>query len=88
MALMRRRNCIVNVADKDAENYYNRGYDYIDEKGNVLKEAVPNDTISLTSAYHKHTAEIAKLKEENEKLLAEIAKLKEDKTTTRKTAKQ
>lgn len=87
MALMRRRNCIVNVTDKNAETYYERGYDYIDEKGNVLKEAVPNDTISLTSAYHKHMAEIAKLKEENEKLLAELAKLKEDKTT-RKTAKQ
>lgn len=79
MATIRRANVILDIKDDQIDYYVNQGFDVIDANGGVITKSTPRDVNALTDAYHKHTAEIEALQEENKQLKAEIAKLKKAK---------
>lgn len=83
MAFIQRANVILEVEDDTIEYYMARGYNQIDENGNILKEAVPTDVGALRLAYvsNKHAieekdAKILELQNEVNLLTAEIKALK------------
>lgn len=76
MAIVRKANVVLKVTDAEIYKYLARGYKVIDEDGNVVREAEPNDIASLKEAYVKHLTQITKLEEEVASLKKELAKLK------------
>lgn len=80
-------NVYLTINAEDVDRYMARGFDVVDEVGNVIKKSVPNDINVLKQAYEQHTAEIAKLREENESLKAQLkAKSKAEPKTAQSTA--
>lgn len=69
---VRQGNVYLTINVEDVDRYMAKGFDVVDEAGNVIKKSVPNDINVLRQAYEQHTAEIAKLKEENESLKAQL----------------
>lgn len=66
--IVQRANVILQIDDNSAQKYLNLGYNVIDEKGQVLKEAIPSDVGTLRKCYVEHLNKIAELE-------AKIAKL-------------
>lgn len=64
MAFVKRGNRVLNVNDNAVDVYLKRGYDQIDNDGNVIKHATGGKKVSL--------AEYNKLKAENEQLKAKL----------------
>ena len=62
MAIVKRANVVLRVTDAELDKYLAKGYNVIDESGNIVREADPNDVPSLKAAYVKHKEEIAELK--------------------------
>lgn len=75
MAKVRRANVILDIKDSEIDFYLTKGFNVIDEVGNVIREAIPNDATALKAAYYKHIDEIKALKAENEKLKKSIKSL-------------
>ncbi len=75
---VRKGNVYLTIADTSVERYRAKGFDVVDEHGNVVLESVPNDTATLKAAYTRQLAEIKQLKER-------IAKLEEQAKETKKT---
>lgn len=73
---VRQGNVYLTINAEDVDRYMAKGFDVVDEAGNVIKKSVPNDINVLRQAYEQHTAEIAKLREENESLKAQLKKAK------------
>ena len=57
------------------ERYMAKGYDLVDNHGNVLKACVPNDIGTLQKAFVDKSAEIERLTQEVKRLKGEIEKL-------------
>lgn len=68
MAIVKRANVRLRVPKEEADKYVSRGFDVINEKGEVIKASTPTDISSLKVAYSRVLKENAKLKEEIEKL--------------------
>lgn len=82
MAFVRRANVILEVPDDYVDDYYNKGYDVVDEKtGEVLKKAIPTDIGMLQTYYLEHTKKISELEAEI-KHLKQQAKKKQEKENT------
>ena len=64
------------VADEAVQRYLLEGYDVVDERGVVIKKAIPRDTNSLTLEYKRLTAENEALKSKVATLEAELASVK------------
>lgn len=69
MAKVRKANRVVNVDKTHIDGYLKRGYDLINDEGEVVKQATGGKTISV--ATHN------KVVEENEELKAKVADLTE-----------
>lgn len=78
MATIKRANVVLHVDDADINHYLELGYNVIDEKGKVIKEAVPTDLKFLQTAYMKQKEEIASLKAEVDKLRLQLVAQKEE----------
>ena len=52
------------------ERYMAKGYDVVDDAGNILQGSIPNDINILKRAYKEHVDEIKRLKEEIAELKA------------------
>lgn len=59
---VRRGGSYLTVPAVTADTYLAKGYDIVDEAGNVLQASVPNDLNVLKIAYKQHIAEIKALK--------------------------
>ena len=68
MKYVKRANVVLEVKDDSVPYYLNLGYDVIDNNGNVVQKAIPNDLGTLRKFY-------VEAKEKNEKLEARIAEL-------------
>jgi hypothetical protein len=66
---VRRGGSYLTIPFGAIERYKAKGYDVVDEKGNVIQSSTPNDVNILKRAYEEHVEEIKRLK-------AEIAELK------------
>lgn len=42
MVKIQRANTVLDIEDEDVERYVNLGYNVIDNRGNILREAIPN----------------------------------------------
>ena len=73
MAKLRRFNSILTVDDSQVNYYVNLGYDVIDDKGSVIRKAIPNDVHTLQKELRDATATIEQLKVENAKLKESLA---------------
>lgn len=68
---VRRGGSYLTIPALAIERYMAKGYDVVDEAGNVIQGGTPNDINVLKRAYEEHVAEIKKLKEEIAQLKAE-----------------
>lgn len=86
MAEIRRFNTVLTVDDSQVDYYVNLGYDVIDDKGSVIKRAMPNDVHTLQKELCDANATIEQLKAENAKLKEALASKPEtvDKPSTRR----
>lgn len=73
---IKRANVVLHVDEADINHYLELGYSVIDERGKVIKEAVPTDLKFLQTAYVKQKEEIASLKAEVDKLNLKLAEKK------------
>lgn len=82
MPLVRKANRVVEVSENRVDGYLLRGYDLIDEEGNIKKHATGGKTIPV-GEYNKLVAELKELKgkqdtERLEKRIAELESLNAD----------
>lgn len=88
MVRVERGNVVLKVQDYEVQRYLTLGYNVTDEKGNVLKEALPNDVGTLQRHYIEQKKKIEELEATVAKLTAENLYLansaKSTKTTTKK----
>lgn len=75
MALVRKKNRILTVNDNAVESYLRRGYDQINETGEVVKQATAGKVITVEQ-YNKLAEELDNVKKENASLKGQITKLK------------
>lgn len=64
MARVERANVVLHVKDEDVPRYLSLGYRETTETGQVIREAVPHDTVALQRAYVQNTAKIAELEKQ------------------------
>lgn len=77
MAIVRRANVVYSdIKDEDIEYFMNNGFNLINERGEIIKEAMPRDLGTLQKCYTEHTAKIAELESEIAELKSELAKAK------------
>lgn len=68
MVKIQRANTILDIDDEDVSKYVNLGYNVIDDKGNIIQEAIPNDVGVLQRAYIEHRRKIEHLENEIKEL--------------------
>ena len=79
---VRRGNVYLKISQAEVAKYLAKGFDVVDESGNVIKACVPNDLGILRKAYVEKDNEIKALKREISALKAQIADLNAVKSTT------
>lgn len=70
MTYVKRANVVLEIDENNIQHYLELGYNVIDDKGNIIVPAIPNDLGELRRFYVEAKAEI-------EKLNARIAELEE-----------
>lgn len=83
---VRRANVYLRVPQDEVSRYIAKGYDVVDDKGNVLKASVPNDLGTLQKAFLDKNAEIKSLKAEIGALKEELSELKKQAQPAKKTS--
>ena len=78
---VRRANVLLRVPEEQKGEYLAKGFDILDDNGNVVEYTTPSDVGTLKTAYVNHIKEIDKLK-------SEIKKLKSDLRATKKKSKE
>lgn len=82
MVTMKKANRVITVDASRAESYLSRGYDQVDSKGKVIKEATAGKAISVAeyNALKERAEKFAErgkqLEDENKSLKAEIEALR------------
>lgn len=61
---VQRANVVLSVPEYDKANYLAKGYDVLDEVGNVVEESMPNDVPTLQAKVNELIAENKRLKEQ------------------------
>lgn len=87
MATVQRANVILDIANEDVEHYMALGYNVIDARGNIIKETMPSDVVTLQAAYREHLKEIESLKAQVETLTSELTAKKSTKASSSKSTK-
>ena len=84
---IRKGGSYLTISATSIDRYLAKGYDVVDEKGNVLKASIPNDINTLRVAYSQHVAEIKELKQRIKELEAGDKSVEAKVITTRKSKK-
>lgn len=74
-------NRVTQIKEDDIQKYVEKGCRILDEDGNVVHDAIPNDVPNLKLMFQKHVAEINDLKKQIADLEKQIADLKAVKKT-------
>ena len=72
MVKIQRANTVLDIEDEDVERYVNLGYNVIDNKGNILREAIPNDVGVLQRAYIENRRKIEQLEKQIKELQVKL----------------
>lgn len=84
---VRRGGSYLTISVDSVDRYLAKGFDVIDDAGNVVKESIPHDVNVLQLAYQQHVAEIKELKkhikelESRDNTLIESKNVKKSKRT-------
>lgn len=62
MLFAKKSNRIQPINEVEAQKYLSLGYDIVNNQGDVVYEAVPNDVTLLKAAFNRHAVQIAELK--------------------------
>ena len=79
MIKVERGNVVLDIPDIDMQHYLDKGYNVVDDNGNVIKRAVPKDINTLQKAFIENSKEIAELKAKIAELEAMAKQPKEKK---------
>lgn len=92
MAIVRKSNEILRVPDAQVNHYLDIGYDVIDERGTVLRKAVPQDNTQLKAEFAKLSNQVVEMRETIAELKRQLAEaqdqLKSQPKAKEKTAKK
>ena len=69
---VRRANVLLRVPEEQKSEYLAKGFDILDDNGNVVEHTTPSDVGTLKTAYTNHVKEIEMLKAENKKLKSDL----------------
>lgn len=83
MPKVKKSNRIITVEKSRVDGYLSRGYDQVNEEGEIIKRATGGKTISL-GEHNKALDEKAQLEKEVEELKGEIKKVKAENTKLKK----
>ena len=84
MARVERGNVVLDVKDDVVDHYLILGYNVVDDKGRIIKTALPTNIGTLQAAYVANEAKIVELEAKIKELDAENKSLKSKKTTKTK----
>ena len=86
---VRRANVYLRIPQDEVSRYVAKGYDVVDNKGNVLKASVPNDLGTLQKAFVDKANEIKELKAKISQLKEELSEVKKQQSQpAKKTSKK
>jgi len=92
MVSVQRANVVLRIKESEAERYLAKGYNILDENGNVAKHALPGTFGELQVAYAEHIRQIEELQAQVDQLTAEVAAKQEEieklKTAAKKSTKK
>lgn len=80
MNIVQRANVVLKVRDEEVDKYLARGFSLLNENGEVIRSATPNDLATFKEAYIRQSKEIEDLKEQIEELKAELEKARQKKS--------
>ena len=81
MVNVRRANVFLTIPEDAINKYMSQGYSLVDERGNIIKESIPNDLVQLQKAYTEHTEIIKQKDSEIADLRAQLKELAEAKAS-------
>lgn len=76
MNIVRRANVVLKVRDEEVDKYLARGFSLLNENGEVIRSATPNDLATFKEAYIRQSKEIEELNSQIEELNSQIEELK------------
>lgn len=88
MVRIERGNVVLKVQEYEVARYLKLGYNVTDDKGKILKEALPNDVGTLQRFYVEHKKKIEELEAIVAKLTAENSVLAASAKSTSTKAKK
>ena len=80
MNIVQRANVVLKVRDEEVDKYLARGFNLLNENGEVIRSATPNDLATFKEAYIRQSKEIEKLNSQIEELKAELEKARQKKS--------
>lgn len=78
-------NCVTQIKEDEIQEFIEKGYKIIDERGRLIQDAIPNDVPNLKLAFKQHVAEIDKLHAQIDELRKQLEELE---ATVKKSAKK
>lgn len=76
MITVEKGNVVLNIMDEEKDKYLSKGFNVVDNKGNVVEEGELVDLGEVRRAYTSLKDEYEKVLADNKKLKSEIKKLK------------
>lgn len=83
MNIVQRANVVLRVRDEEVDKYLARGFSLLNENGEVIRSATPNDLATFKEAYIRQSKEIEDLNSQIEELKAELEKARQKKSKTK-----
>ena len=80
MNIVQRANVVLKVRDEEVDKYLARGFSLLNENGEVIRSATPNDLATFKEAYIRQSKEIEDLNLQIEELKAELEKARQKKS--------
>jgi len=80
MNIVQRANVVLKVRDEEVDKYLARGFSLLNENGEVIRSATPNDLATFKEAYIRQSKEIEDLNSQIEELKAELEKARQKKS--------
>lgn len=88
MNIVQRANVVLKVRDEEVDKYLARGFSLLNEDGEVIRSATPNDLATFKEAYIRQSKEIEELNSQIEELKAELEKARQKKSKAKQVEEQ
>lgn len=88
MNIVQRANVVLKVRDEEVDKYLARGFSLLNENGEVIRSATPNDLATFKEAYIRQSKEIEDLNSQIEELKAELEKARQKKSKAKQVEEQ